>query len=340
MSLMADCYPRTSIEKSEDHEVQNRCRKCGCKAGRGRFPGWSGSMILLVFFLLLPPSARLRAQPSHPVYLGGTEPEGRVERIVSLAPNLTEIAFALGAGDKIVGVTKYDDHPPAVEKLPRVGGFVDPSLEGILALEPDLVVCVPNPGGRDRMDVLARMGVAVLVLPSYSLQDIFVVVEKMGQVLDRERRASELVESMKSEIKRVKARIGGKKRPRVLLVYGHKPLVAAGKGSFANTLLTIAGGNNVLGDSSVRYPTVPAETVIGLQPQVVIDASASGTGSELDRQEARKFWNRWKVIPAVKNDRVYVFDSALWFRPGPRIVEGLERLSLLLHPELEEDMRR
>jgi iron complex transport system substrate-binding protein len=116
------------------------------------------------------------------------------------------------------------------------------------------------------------------------------------------------------------------------LVYGHKPLVAAGPGSFADQLIGLAGGRNVLSAGSVRYPTVPIEEILRLAPEVILDASSSGTGASLGLDQARAFWSRLRVIPAVKNGRVEVIDAVLWFRPGPRLIDGLERLAALLHP--------
>ncbi len=280
------------------------------------------------------------AQPRGPGYLGNKRPDGVPVRVVSLAPNLTEILFAIGAGDRVVGVTTYDDYPREVKNLPRVGGFIDPSVEAILALKPDLVVCVPNPGGRDRMDALARMGVPVLVLPSYRMEDIFTVIRRLGDLFERRPVAGKLIGAMRARIQRVAKLVKGAHRPRVLMVYGHRPIMAAGRGSFGGTLLKLAGGENVLKDSEIRYPTLPMEEVIRLAPQVIIDASSSGTGAEMTRAEVEKFWGRWKILPAVKNRRVHIFDSAMWFRPGPRIVDGLFRLFSILHPDRGEELGR
>jgi iron complex transport system substrate-binding protein len=277
-----------------------------------------------VILLLLAMFARTAAgQPEKPEFLGKSRPEAAPKRVVSLAPNLTEILFALGVGERVVGVTTYDDYPEAVRKLPRVGGFIDPSLEAILALKPDLTVCVPNSGGKNRMQTLSRMGVPVLVLPSYRLEDIFQAIEKLGEIFGRKPKARELTKDMRGRIEAVRERVRNASRPKVLLVYGHRPLVAAGRGSFADSLLTIAGGENVLGKSKVRYPTIAMEEVIRLAPEIVIDASASGSGAEMTQAEVNKTWSRWKVLPAVKAGRIHIFDSALWFRPGPRIVQGL-----------------
>jgi len=273
------------------------------------------------------------AQPKGPEYLGGKRLEGVPKRVVSLAPNLTEILFSIGAGERVVGVTTYDDYPEEVKKLPRVGGFIDPSVEAILALEPDLVICTPNPGGRNRMDALSRMGVVILVLPSYGMKDIFTVIETLGELFERQESARELAGSMKKRIVRVAELVQKVNRPRVLLVYGHRPIMAAGPGSFGDSMLKLAGGENVLKDSKMRYPNVPMEEIIRRMPEVIIDASSSGTGAEMTRAEVEKVWGRWKVLPAVKNRRIHIFDSALWFRPGPRVAQGLEKLFSILHPD-------
>lgn len=291
----------------------------------------------LAFFIAFFVCSAAAAPPEGPLYLKGKKPEGIPKRVVSLAPNLTEIIFAIGAGDRVVGVTTYDDYPEEVKKLPRVGGFIDPSLEAILALKPDLVVCTPNPGGRNRMDALSRMGLPVLVLPSYGMKDIFTVIKALGELFKKQESAKELIDDMQGRIARVAELVKKVSRPKVLLVYGHRPIMAAGKGSFGDTMLKLAGGENVLGESKVRYPNVPMEEIIRLMPEVIIDASSSGTGAEMTREEVEKVWGRWKVLPAVKNRRIHIFNSALWFRPGPRVAQGLEKLFSILHPDRGED---
>ena len=292
----------------------------------------------LAFFITFLVCSAAWAQPRGPEYLKGKKPAGVPRRVVSLAPNLTEIIFAIGAGERVVGVTNYDDYPGEVKRLPKVGGFIDPSVEAILALEPDLVVCTPNPGGRNRMDALSRMGVPILVLPSYGMKDIFTVIKTLGDLFRRQESARELIGSMKKRIVRVAELVQGVRRPKVLLIYGHRPILAAGPGSFGDSMLKLAGGENVLKDSKLRYPTVPMEEIIRRMPEVIVDASSSGTGAEMTREEVRKVWGRWKVLPAVKNRRVHIFDSALWFRPGPRVALGLEKLFSILHPDRGEEL--
>ncbi len=271
-------------------------------------------------------------ESEQPYYLGNAEPKNGVPRVVSLAPNVTEILFALNLGDRVVGVTRFDDFPPAVKELPIVGGYIDPSVEAIAALAPNLVICVPNPGGRDRMEVLTRLGIPVLVMPEQHLQDIFVNIKFLGNLFERTLAAETLTNRIKQRLQRVTAAVKNLKAPRALLVYGHKPLIAAGPGTFGDEMLRMANGKNVVGDSVVRFPSLPMEEVIRLAPDVIIDASMSGSGAEVTAPEATEFWNTWQVLPAVKNHRVHIFDSALWFRPGPRIAEGIEQLARLLHP--------
>ena len=287
----------------------------------------------LALFIALFACSAAWAQPKGPEYLEGKKPQGIPKRVVSLAPNLTEIMFAIGAGGRVVGVTSYDDYPEEVKKLPKVGGFIDPSLEAILALKPDLVVCTPNPGGRNRMDALSRMGVPVLVLPSYGMKDIFTVIKTLGVLFKKNEPARKLIEDMQGRIARVAEKVKKVRRPKVLLVYGHRPIMAAGPGSFGDTMLKLAGGENVLKESKMRYPNVPMEEIIRLMPEVIVDASSSGTGAEMTKEEVEKVWGRWKVLPAVKNRRVHIFNSALWFRPGPRVAQGLEELFSILHPD-------
>jgi iron complex transport system substrate-binding protein len=165
------------------------------------------------------------------------------------------------------------------------------------------------------------------------MEDIFSVIKTLGELFEKPESAKKLIDGMQARIAGVAEKVKKVRRPKVLLVYGHRPIMAAGKDSFGDTMLKLAGGDNVLKDSKMRYPNVPMEEVIRLMPEVIIDASSSGTGAEMTREEVEKVWGRWKVLPAVKNRRVHIFNSALWFRPGPRVAQGLEELFSILHPD-------
>jgi iron complex transport system substrate-binding protein len=283
---------------------------------------------ILFLFLLILPAPALAAE-----FLGKTRPPEPIKRVVSLAPNLTEIVFALGAGNLVVGVTRYDDWPPEVKKLPKVGGFIDPSIEAIVELKPDLVVCVPNPGGKQRIEVLDRLGIAVLVLPDYNLQDLYAAIKDLGKILRLESRAEGLVEEIKNKLQSLSSRASSSSfRPRVLMVYGQQPLVAAGRGSFAQELLELAGAQNAAGNIDNRYPVLSLEQILEMQPDIIIDASAGeGHGAH---ENALAFWKRWPQIEAVRRGKIFIFDSSLWLRTGPRLPLGLEKLLELVHPQL------
>lgn len=289
------------------------------------------------FFNTLALSALLGFSPAargeEALFLG--KPPEKPVRIISLAPSLTEFLFALGQGHRVVGVSRYDDFPKEVSSLPKVGGFLDPSLEGILALHPDLVVCVPNSGNQGHMRTLARMGVPVVVIPAYDLDDVYSTARVLGRVLGCESRAKELISDIQKRLGEIERRVAGRKRVQVLLAYGREPLVAAGPDSFAGALLRIAGGENVLASQQTRYPNVPVEVLLDLRPEVILDASGAGhTG-----QGVSSHWSRWQVLPAVRSGRVYQVDSSLWFRPGPRLPMAVEEMAQLLYPDLKLDSR-
>jgi iron complex transport system substrate-binding protein len=287
-------------------------------------------LVLVLLFLITG-----APESEQPYFLDDAAPKTSVQRVVSLAPSITEMLFALDLGERVVGATRFDDFPAEVKKLPVVGGYIDPSIEAIVALKPDLVVCVRNPGGRDRLEVLLRLGIPVLVMPEQRLQDIFVNIRFLGKLFNKEPAAESITNAIIQCIQKVEVAVKGSETPLVLLVYGHKPLIAAGPGSFGDEMLRLAGGKNAVGDAVMHYPNLPMEEVIRLMPEVVIDASMSGSGAEFSAPEAKGFWSIWQVLPAVKNHRVYIFDSALWFRPGPRIAEGIEHLARLLHPTIK-----
>lgn len=275
-------------------------------------------------------TAFLLAEPAALSFLDGVEPRGGVARVVSLAPNLTEIVFALGAGERLVGVTRYDDFPEEVKGIPRVGGFIDPSIEAIAALRPDLVLCVRSPGGRERLSVLPRLGIPVAVLPDGGLDDLYQNMRTLAELLSRRASAIVLDAKLRLQVARVESRARGRASLRTLMVYGHRPLVAAGRASFPGELLRLAGGENVLPAEGPAFPTVPLEVIISYAPEVIIDASSSGTGGEVSREEAMGFWKRYPVLPAVRDGNVHAVESAGWFRLGPRVPEALERLRDIL----------
>jgi iron complex transport system substrate-binding protein len=258
------------------------------------------------------------------VVTGGELPESP-ERIVSLAPNVTETLFALGLGDRVVGVTKFCDYPKEAGERPSVGSFANPDLESILARKPDLVIGVISGGKKEVADRLGGIDVPYGFVRMYSVEDTFRGIGQIGRWAGAEAKADSLVEAMKSRMTEVTERWSQSSSPEVLLVYGRKPLVAAGPGTFGHQLLERAGGRNALAEAETRFPRLDIEKVVELDPDLIVDMSmgpgsdnAMGPGSEV-----QTYWDEQTAIPAVKrNDVVLVADPAV-LRPGPRLPEAL-----------------
>lgn len=267
--------------------------------------------------------ALLAAAPAgveQPRRLGPAAP-AQVRRVVTLAPSLTEAVIALGLTDRLVGVSRYDELPE-VARLTRVGGFIDPSVEAVLALKPDLVLVQPAPGNQRPVEKMAELGAPVLALPMHSVAQVLTALREMGRALGVPQRADALAADLerRREAVRARARIGP--HPKVLFVYGFEPLVVAGPGSFADELLRDAGGRNAADQADSPYPVYPVESAVRAHPDVVIDASDTGLGAE-----------KLKDLPGLSTARWVKPPSKDLMHPGPRLGAGLEELFLLLHPD-------
>lgn len=263
--------------------------------------------------------------------------EGCPKRIVSLAPSNTEVLFALGLGERVVGVTKYCDYPPEVLRLVRegritvVGGYADPSIERIVALKPDLVLAATTVQLKV-VRLLEGKGLVVVALAPKSVEDILRDIRLVGKITCRVEEAEKLVEDMEARIKSVLEKVRhATYRPRVYYEIWHNPLMSAGPGTWIDELIRLAGGENIFSDAKVKYPEVSSEAVIRRNPEVIIVKVGYMGGVAKDEIGRRVGWS---VIDAVKNDRIYEVDEDIVIRPGPRIVEGLEVLAKILHPEL------
>ncbi len=246
-------------------------------------------------------------------------------RLVSLAPSTTETLFAIGAGPEVVGVSRFCDHPAAVARLPRIGGFNDPSLEAVLALRPTLVTGARGPANRGTVERLSAHGVASYFPPDASLADVRAAIRGLGAKTRRAAAAEAVVARIDAQLAAIAAALGGARRPRALLVFGRRPLSVAGPGTFADEMLRAAGAENVV-TSGPAYPTIGVERVLALAPDVILEAGmAAGGDGDFD-------WARYPAIPAVRDGRVLRFEDARVLRPGPRVAEGVAVLARLLHP--------
>jgi iron complex transport system substrate-binding protein len=261
--------------------------------------------------------------------------EGRVpQRVVSLAPSVTETLFALGFGGRLVGVTTSCDYPAEARKIPKIGGFMSPSLETIAAKRPSLVIGVSSATDPAKAREMERLGLKVTLISLASVNDILNSIKSIARLLGSPQAGEMLVRKITLQMDQVKARVAPAPLRSTLLLVGLRPLIAVGGKNFIDELITLAGGQNIAGDAAQPWLNLPDEYVVAKAPQVIIEA---GMGSE--REQAAKHWADLKSIPAVQQGRVYRYPSDKILRPGPRIGEGLEEIARLLHPECFADSK-
>ena len=245
-------------------------------------------------------------------HLGPPAP-AEVRRVVTLAPSLSEIVLALGARDRLVGVTRFDDDP-RTEKLPRIGGYNDPQPEAVLAVKPDLVLAEPSPENRGPVETLARLGIPVEAFPLATVANIEDAVAAIAGLLGIPERGRALSESL--EQARQQARALAKVRTRALLVFGLDPLVVAGPRGFAGELLEDAGGENAAGDNALPFFRLSTEAAVRSAPQVIVLCGVEAPAGR-------------RPIPGL-NTRVTSLRSTALLHPGPRLPEALADLRAAL----------
>lgn len=249
-------------------------------------------------------------------------------RIVSLAPSVTETLFALGAGPEVVGVSQYCDYPPQALDLPRVGSFLTPNLEAIIALRPTLIVGLELSSDVRQIRALNSMGYPVLLVSDDSLDQIETSIEKVGARIDRDAEARRLVARIQSQIAAVQNRLANVKPLRALMLVGHQPIVAVGPGTYLDQLMRIARADNIVQTVGEQWPHLSMEFIIAMRPQVILDgAMGSDPAASLD------FWERYPTIPAVRDRRIYGYAEDPMLHAGPRVGQSLEIIARKIHPE-------
>ena len=266
-----------------------------------------------------------------------SEPAAQVKpsRIVSIVPSATEMLFAIGAGPRVVGVSSFDDHPAEVAAVERVGGLIDPSLERILALRPDLVVVYGTQ--RELRAQLDRAGIAQFPYVNTDMAGVTRTMRELGARLGLEAEAGRAADTFEARLAAVRARVAGRPRPRVLMIFGHDPgslrnLDAVGGVGFHHDMIGIAGATNALAD--IHRATVPlsSEEIRRIGPDAIVDLHY-GAALNADLAGERALWNRLGAIPAVKAGRVHLLTGDEFVVPGPRLAAATERLAQALHPE-------
>jgi iron complex transport system substrate-binding protein len=256
------------------------------------------------------------------------------QRIVSLAPSNTEILFALGLGDKVVGVTEYCNYPQEAMTKPKVGGFSNVDIEKVVSLEPDLVLAT-HIHGKTVIPALEKLGLTVVSLTPGSLNEVLDSITLVGKVTGQSKEAPELIDDLGTRIEAVidKTRtLSPDQKPRVFYITWHDPLMTAGTETLADDVISSAGGQNIAYDIS-GDKAITLETVIYRDPQVIVASVGMGSGEDLPWQYVQTE-PRLENTQALLNDRVYKIDGDVIHRPGPRIVDALEQMAQFIHPEL------
>lgn len=264
--------------------------------------------------------------------LAGAPAAAAPRRIISLAPSVTEMLFALGLGDRVVGVSTHCDYPPEATRVDRVGTFLQPNVERILTRRPDLVIAVPSPGNRAPVERLQELGLPVLVVNPERIAEILDAIRAIADAAGVPEEGARLVARIEGELAAVERRVADAPLVPTLLLVGRAPLVAAGPGTYQDELITRARGRNLAAGTGRTWANVTLEFVVSQAPEVIIDA---GMGSEeaVDRETALAFWTALPTIPAVRNHRIHGYRAYELLRPGPRVARTLETVARFIHPE-------
>lgn len=255
------------------------------------------------------------------------------QRIVALAPSITEIIFSLGQEARLKGVTRFSDFPLAAKDLPRVGSYVHLDIERIVALQPDLCFATKDGNPLHIIEKIEALNIPVFVIDPRNMDEIITTIQRVGEVLGTQRKAAELVSDMRQRLERVKSKMAKiKHRPAVFFQLDAAPIVSAGDGTFTHELITLAGGKNLAAGAN-PYPRFSWEDILKLQPEIVIVASMAGGYT---KEKLKNDWLQWPQLPAVQNSRIHVVEANLFDRPTARLFYGLEVLAEIIHPEVYE----
>ncbi len=266
--------------------------------------------------------------------IGAQQPSPR--RIVSLVPALTEILFAIGAGPQVVAVSSYDELPPDVQTLPRVGALLDPDTERILSLRPDLVFVYGSQAGQEAQ--FERAGIGTFSYRHGGVSTVLETIRDAGDATGHADEAARVVADIGAQLEAVRARVKGRPRPRVLLVFERQPrtlreIYVSGGTGFLHEMIEIAGGQNVFADVGRESVQPSLETLLARAPEVILEVRASGLIEAREVAEERGLWSALSALPAVRENRLHFLSGTYLVVPGPRMAQATEAFSRVLHPE-------
>jgi iron complex transport system substrate-binding protein len=250
-----------------------------------------------------------------------------------MAPNLTEILFALGLNQEIVAVTSDSDYPSQVQSLPQVGTFWQPDMEAILAARPTLVVALGFEQQAALAGRLRKMGCKALSLNIESFPELFSGIEMIGKVVKKQEQAGNLIRRIQNMQNGLRHRFAGRSKPKVLWVIQREPLRVAGQNTFIDEMISICGGKNAIAKTVHQYPPISQESLLAAAPDIIIEPADSPKEYERLTQTAQEFYGRYPSLPAVRDKRIYVLDGDQVSRLGPRIEKGLQEVARCLWPQ-------
>jgi iron complex transport system substrate-binding protein len=283
-------------------------------------------VVLLGFAAIAQSARRVTDQTGRSVEI----PE-KPQRLISLAPSITETLFALGLGDELVGDTDYCEYPSEARLKPHIGPILNPNLERIVALKPDLVLGSREANRIETAEQLERLGIPVYGVTAQTVDETLSSIENLGEVLGREAAARRLVGELRERIARVERRVANQPKPKVLFVVWYRPLTVAGRHSFVADVVRRAGGVSISDDLSGEWPRMSLEEALRRDPDVILFPRAE---SFAPSEEDLTALPGWKDFRAVKNHRLYFISDSI-IRPSPRLVDALEEVAGFLHPELD-----
>ena len=253
------------------------------------------------------------------------------KRMIALAPNLTEILYVLGLGDRVVGVTNHCNYPPEANLKPKVGSYVHLNVEQIISLSPDLVIGTMDGNERYILDLLEQAHIKVFFVNPREVRQAIETISTIGLVCGLPEKARHISDALTLRVNRVVEATRERKRPLVFLQIHIQPIMSVNRNTVHHDLIRLAGGDNMTADEPVTYPRISLEEVIRRKPQVLLVSSMEREGRF---EKARQDWLQWTSIPAVQKGRVHLIDSDTIDRPSPRVVDGLEIMAKLLHPDV------
>lgn len=259
------------------------------------------------------------------------EIESFPERLVSLAPSVTETIFAAGASDLLVAVSAVDNYPAEVDSLPKITVYPVVDYEQLLAIHPDVVFASTDVQGPDIADRLSSLGIAIFYLDGSSLDGIFNNVRLVGKIAGRQEKADTQADLLSASVRQMTSLANAAARPpRVLVLVGDRELYSFGQGSYINEMVRAAGGLSISEDVAMQAPVLSDEFVLTEQPEIIILAQ----GEDYDANKLLQHHPSWSVLPAARDGRIYSLDADLLLRPGPRVVDGILKMATVISPEV------